>query len=85
MENQLKETTQQAITCAKSGDKTRALNFLRHKKFLTKELEKTSGAEIMLVQVANGIEQAQMDVNVFQAMKEGDQVLKDLRAQATPE
>ena len=85
MESQLAETSAKAITLAKSGDKTRALNMLRHKKYLNKELEKVSGAEIMLVQVSQQIEQANFDVQMLDAMKQGDQVLKELRSQVSAE
>ena len=43
------------------------------------------GAEVMLTETANAIEQAQADVKVFEAMKQGDKVLKELRSQVTLE
>ena len=42
---------------------------LKHKKFMEKELDKVDGAEMLIQQTINGIEQAQQDVNVVEAMK----------------
>ena len=56
---------------------------MRQKKYLTGQLDKVSGAQIMLDETVMAIESAQMDVEVFQAMKQGDQVLTDLRKQVT--
>ena len=42
---------------------------MKHKKFMMKEQEKVMGAEVMLTETANAIEQAQADVKVFEAMK----------------
>ena len=50
---------------AKEGNKQRAMIALKHKKFMEKELEKVEGAELVLQQAVQGIEQAQQDVNVF--------------------
>ena len=43
------------------------------------------GQEISLNEVIGGIEAAQADVNVMKALKEGDQLLKELRSQASLE
>ena len=83
IETQLKECEQKAREFAKEGQKQRALNQLKKKKFFNKELDKIAGAEMMLTNTISGIEQAQMDVNVFEALKQGDQVIKELRSKAT--
>ena len=58
---------------------------LKHKKFINKELEKVDGAELLLQKTILGIEQAQADIQVFEALKLGDKVLKELRSHASTE
>ena len=55
---------------------------LRIKKLKLKELEKADGAMFMLQETISNIESAQMDVNVMQAMKQGEKVLSDLQKSA---
>ena len=43
------------------------------------------GAQVLLEETIKNIESAQMDVNIFEAMKKGDQVLTELQKQATKE
>ena len=43
------------------------------------------GAQVLLEEAIKNIESAQMDVNVYEAMKKGDQVLTELQQQATKE
>ena len=69
----------------KEKNKQRALIALKHRKFIEKELDKAFGAQSMLQQAISNIESAQMDVNVYEAMKKGDQVLSDLQKQASLE
>ena len=45
---------------------------LKHKKFIEKELDKAMGAQVLLEDTVRNIESAQMDVNVYEAMKKGD-------------
>ena len=45
---------------------------------MEKELDKAFGAQSLLQQTISNIESAQMDVNVYEAMKKGDQVLSEL-------
>ena len=52
---------------------------------MEKELDKVYGAQSLLQQSIANIESAQMDVNVYEAMKKGDQVLSDLQKQASLE
>jgi hypothetical protein len=49
---------------------------------MEKELDKAYGAQSLLQQTISNIESAQMDVNVYEAMKKGDQVLSELQKQA---
>lgn len=66
----------------KDKAKQRALIALKHKKFLEKEIDKATGAQQMLMQTINNIESAQMDVNVMDALKVGDQVITELQNKA---
>ena len=43
------------------------------------------GAQTLLEETIHNIESAQMDVNVYEAMKKGDQVLTELQKQASLE
>ena len=43
------------------------------------------GAQVLLEETLKNIESAQMDVNIYEAMKMGDQVLSELQKQATKE
>ena len=52
---------------------------------MVKELEKIDNATFLIEQTIQGIESAMHDVNVFEAMKEGDQVLKELRSRVSVE
>ena len=69
----------------KEKNKQRALIALKHKKFIEKELDKAMGAQVLLEETIKNIESAQMDVNIYEAMKQGDQVLSELQKQATKE
>ena len=69
----------------KDKNKQRALIALKHKKFIEKELDKAMGAQVLLEETIKNIESAQMDVNIYEAMKKGDQVLSELQKQATKE
>ena len=69
----------------KEKNKQRALIALKHKKFIEKELDKAMGAQVLLEETIKNIESAQMDVNIYEAMKKGDQVLSELQKQATKE
>jgi ribosomal protein S8 len=53
----------------KEKNKQRALIALKHKKFIEKELEKAMGAQVLLEETIKNIESAQMDVNIYEAMK----------------
>ena len=66
----------------KDKQKERAVLALRIKKLKLKELEKADGAMFMLQETISNIESAQMDVNVMQAMKDGEKVLSELQKAA---
>ncbi|CDW81348.1 charged multivesicular body protein 6 [Stylonychia lemnae] len=79
---QQKEKIQEFL---KEKNKQRALIALKHKKFLDKQVEKSLGAQTLLQQTMQNIESAQMDVEVYEALKTGDQVISDLQKQASLE
>ena len=72
IENQGKEQEAKCKKLLKEGNKNRALIALKHKKFMEKELDKVNGAEMLLQETINGIEQAKQDINVMEAMKTGN-------------
>ena len=67
----------------KQGQKQRAVIILKQKKFVEKEIEKATGAQMMLEQTLSTIESTQADVEVYKALKAGDAVLKDLQAKVS--
>ena len=48
-------------------------------------MTKCNGQHIKLQEMIQGIESAQADLNVFEALKEGDAVLKDLQQKVSIE
>ena len=80
IDRQIIEATEKAMKLAKEGNRSRAVLQIKHKKFLEKDRQKVNGVEITLQETITGIESAQMDVDVYQAMKVGDQCLKELKA-----
>ena len=73
-----KEATDKIKELLKDGQKQRAIIHLKKKKFTEAEVAKVQGAQIKLQETMQGIESAQADLEVFEALKEGDKVLKDL-------
>ena len=69
----------------KSGNKNRAIIYLKKKKLCAKEVEKAQNADILLQETLMNVESAAADVNVMKALKTGDQVLKELHKQVTME
>ena len=65
----------------KAGQKQAAIVHLKKKKFVEAEGLKVSGAQIKLQETIQGIESAQQDINIAEALKEGTQVLSDLQKQ----
>jgi len=65
--------------------KSRAMMALKHRKFMEKQVEKSYAAQGILEQTLRNIESAQMDVNIYDAMKQGDKVIEELHKQVTLE
>lgn len=85
MEQQDKDATTKIKELLKEGQKQRAVIHLKQKKFIEKEIEKATGAQLMLSQTLAGIESAMADVEIANALKQGDAVLKDLHAKVSIE
>ncbi len=83
MELKIAESLAVAKKASKSKDMTRALFAVKLKKMYEKTKEKMQGAAVTLDKSISGIEQARMDVDVYQALKEGDAVLKEVRSKVT--
>ena len=83
LELQEQETTDKIKQLLKEGQKQRACLFLKQKKFQQKEIEKATGATLMLQQTLNNIESAIADAEIFKALKQGDSVIKELQAQVS--
>ena len=60
----------------KEGKKERAIYPLKHKKLVQQNIQKAEGAKVMLNESIANIESAAVDVEVFQALKQGDALLK---------
>ena len=73
-----KEAMDKIKELIKAGQKERALIHLKKKKFVEAETAKLGGALFKLQETMQGIESAQADLEVFNALKQGDAVLKDL-------
>ena len=78
LEKQEEEAIAKCKELMKAGNKNRALVYLKKKKFTAKEVEKAQGAQIMLEETLQNVESAAQDVNIHEALKTGDKVLKDL-------
>ena len=52
---------------------------------MEKELDKAYAAQTLMEQTIRNIESAQSDVNVYEAMKQGDKVIEELQKQVTTE
>ena len=85
LELQEQETTDKIKQLIKDGQKQRAMIYLKQKKFQQKEIEKASGATMMLQQTLNNIESTIADAEIFKALKQGDSVIKELQAQVSIE
>ena len=79
LEQQEKEALDKIKELLKEGKKERAIIHLKKKKFAEAEMAKSNGAQIKLQEMIMGIESAQADLQIFEALKEGDAVLKDLQ------
>ena len=79
METNATDAKEKAREQAKSGNKNRALFYLKQKQHAEKEVKKIDGALLSLEEVLQNIESLQVDQEVFAALKEGDKVIKDLQ------
>ena len=79
MTNQEKDIVSKIKDLLKDGQKQRALIQLKQKKFMEKEIQKAEGAQAKLQECLMNIESTAADVEIFNALKQGDQVLKDLQ------
>lgn len=77
--------TQRIYDYLKLKQKDRALIALKHRKMLEKEQDKARGAQLLMEQTLVNIGSAQMDVNVYEALKTGDRVLDELQQKASLE
>ncbi|CDW79385.1 charged multivesicular body protein 6 [Stylonychia lemnae] len=78
--DQQKEKIQEHL---REKNKQRALIALKHKKFLDQQYDKSLGAQTLLQQTLQNIESASIDVVVYDALKQGDQVLSELQSKAS--
>ena len=85
LEQQDKEATDKIKELIKEGQKNRAIIHLKKKKFTEAEVAKVQGAQLKLQETMQGIESAQADLQIFEALKEGDKVLKDLHQKVSIE
>ena len=69
----------------KAGQKERAIIHLKKKKFVEAEVTKCNGQTIKMQEMIQGIESAQADLEIYEALKEGDAVLKDLHQKVSIE
>jgi len=71
--------------CVKNKEKEKALLGLRKKKYIEQNLENGRKQLLNLEQLINDVESAQMNQNIVQAMKQGNEFLKQLNEQLTIE
>lgn len=79
---QLKSATKE---CVKNKQKDKALLVLRKQKFLEKNLETGRGELLNLEGQIASIENAQIQKNVYEALKQGNEFLKNINKQLTVE
>lgn len=79
MEVKIADSLSTAKKFAKTKDKSKALFAMKLKKMYEKTKDKIMGMSTMLDTSIMNVEQAKMDVDVYQALKQGDEVLKDVR------
>ena len=73
-----KETTEKVKDLLKKGERQRAMIYLKQVKFHKKEIEKAQGAQMMLQDTLNSVTSAMKDKEVFEALKHGDALIKEL-------
>jgi len=75
----IEESLIAAKQAVKEKKQHRALLMLKQKKFFEKNIDKAHDADFLLEKTANQIEQAVLDSSVYEVLKKGDDVLKDLK------
>ena len=81
LENQMNDYRKVAMDKKKKKDNTGAVNALRKAKMFEKQLATLQGQQIMLEQQSNMIQSTQFNQGVFEAMKEGKNVVDKIQAQ----
>jgi charged multivesicular body protein 6 len=71
--------------CIKSKKKDQALLLLRKKKYIEKNLSNTNGELLNIDYLVTNIENAQVQRKVFDALKEGNELLKQINKELTVE
>ena len=85
MEVKINESKETARKFAKSKEKSKALFAMKLKKMYEATKDKVCGMVHMLETTIISLEQAQMDVDVYQALKQGDEVLKQVTSKVNVE
>ena len=62
----------------KKTERNKAIMALKLKKMFDKEIEKANGMQFTLEKAVNDIEEAKLNVNVYEVLKEGDAVLQNI-------
>ncbi|CAG9319558.1 unnamed protein product [Blepharisma stoltei] len=81
LQNKAQNELQQALQRKKVGDRSGALICLKRKKMYESEVAKLEGSRMNLEQQLFAIEGASMNKNIFDSLKTGNQVLKDVHGE----
>ena len=84
LEQKIKETKIEAIKSAKSNKK-KALTALKLKKMFESTLDKSLGVVQMIERTIIVLEETAFDAGIYEILKDGDKVIKELRSQANLE
>ena len=85
MDLKIQEAKNAALVASKDKNKSKAIFAMKLKKMHEATKDKALGMLETLEKTAMNLEQASMDSDVFQALQKGDQVIKELRSQASLE
>ena len=78
LEERSADNRKTAILEAKAGNKRKGVMALKMKKMHDVEIEKAMNIQFTLESTIQKIEESEVNVNVYEVLKEGDRVLKDL-------
>ena len=78
LQNKAKNELQQALQRKKQGDKAGALICLKRKKMYENEVTKLEGSRMNLEQQLFSIEAGTMNKNIFEGLRQGNEVLKQV-------